>query len=60
MKRKIPTPLKILLFLFVSLLGILDLRLLPAILSEGRLPTIALLGALGLIIGALINLTRLR
>ena len=56
--RKIPKLLKAVLFVGFSGLGLLGIRILPATASEGWLPVIALLAALGLIVAALIEVKR--
>jgi hypothetical protein len=64
--KKGPTPalLKIFLFLFISLLALLALRLFPSTFQEGFragwIPAVSLLLALGLIARALIEIVRTR
>jgi hypothetical protein len=56
--RKMPRLFKAVLFVGFSGLGLLGVRILPATASEGWLPVIALLAALGLIVAALIEVKR--
>jgi hypothetical protein len=59
-KSPMPKPLKGLLFLFISVLGLLGTRLLPSVVSEGWIPTVTLVVALGLVTTALIEVVRTR
>ncbi len=60
--KKGPTPrvLKILVFLLISLLGLLAVRLAHSVFREGWMPTVTLLIALGLVSAALVEVIRLR
>jgi hypothetical protein len=55
---KTPRLLKAVLFVGISGLGLLGIRILPATASEGWIHFIALLAALGLIVAALREVTR--
>ena len=58
-KNKVtPVPVKCLLFLFISALALVGVRLLPATVSEGWIPALTLVGALGLVTVALIEIVR--
>jgi hypothetical protein len=58
--RKGPLPLlmKALLFLFISMFGLLGIRLIPSTFAGGRMPAITLLVALGLIAIVLFEVVR--
>jgi len=56
--RKMPKLLKAVLFVGFSGLGLLGIRILPATASEGWVPLIVLLAALGLIVAALFEVIR--
>ena len=53
-----PRPVKCLLFLLVSVLVLVGVRLFPATAGEGWMPALTLVGALGLLIRALIEIAR--
>lgn len=55
-----PTPMRGLLFLLISLLGFLGMRLLPSAFAEGWLPAVTLLAALGLVAASLVEVVRKR
>jgi len=57
-KEPAPRLLKVLVLLFISLLGLLAIRLFHSTFPEGWMPTVALLAALGLIAAALIEVIR--
>lgn len=56
--RKMLKLLKIVLFMEISGLGLLGIRILPATASESWVPAVALLATLGLIVAALIEVKR--
>ena len=51
---------KALLFLLISMFGLLGIRLFPSIFAEGWIPTVTVAVALSLLIAALIELVRTR
>jgi hypothetical protein len=53
-----PLPVKCLLFLLISVLVLVGVRLFPATVGEGWMPALTLVGALGLLIRALIEIAR--
>jgi hypothetical protein len=55
-----PKPIKGLLFLLLVILGLLALRLWPAVGAEGWLPTATLIVAFGFVAMALIEVVRTR
>ena len=58
-KNKItPLTVKCLLFLLISVLALVGVRLFPATGSEGWMPALTLVGALGLLTVALIEIVR--
>jgi hypothetical protein len=59
-KGRMPTPIKGLLFLLIVILGLLTLRLWPAVGAEGWLPTATLIVAFGFVVIALIEVVRTR
>jgi len=58
--RNTPVFVRGLLFLLVSSLGLLGLRLLPEVALDGWRPIVALLAGLGLITAALVEVMRAR
>lgn len=58
--RKMPRLIKAVLFVGILELGLIGVRILPATASEGWVPTVAVLAALGLVIAALIEVKRSR
>jgi hypothetical protein len=56
--QRMPRLLQVILFVGLSGLGLLGIRILPATASEGWIHFIALLAALGLIVAALREVTR--
>lgn len=60
--KKGPTPktLKSLMFIFISTLGLFGIRLLPAVVAEGWIPTVILVAGLGLIAASLVAVVRIR
>ena len=57
-KKTALIPLRCLMLLLVVPLGAVGIRLLPATAGQGWIPGMALIGALGLITGALANSSR--
>ena len=51
---------KALLFLFISMFGLLGIRLFPSIFAEGWIPTVTMAVALSLLNAALIEVVRTR
>jgi hypothetical protein len=59
-KGRMPGALKGLMFIFISMLGFLGLRLLPSVVAEGWIRTVILVAALGLITASLVAVVRTR
>lgn len=57
-KGATPKFIKLLLFLFIGLFGLLGIRLVPATASQGNVPLLTLLAAVGCVIAALVAIVR--
>jgi len=57
-KGAMPKFIKLLLFLFIGLFGLLGIRLVPATALQGNVPLLTLLAAVGCVIAALVAIVR--